>query len=233
MSPTKSIAVVITSNRGLRIGPAVASVISRIISPALTSKDNNNAKNITLTTVDLKSFNLPVFADPLPPKLLSVKSNSNSNGTGTGTASAQHPAGLAWTTEITRHDGYIFVIPEYNYGMSGATKNAIDYLYHGFVGKPVMVVSYGGQGGKLANEQVRGVLGGMGLKVVDKKVELAWPAPAGWQGGIVPDAKKAVFEGKLGEDSEVDWVETRAGDVLEAFGELRGSLSEEDVVKAN
>lgn len=107
------------------------------------------------------------------------------------------PASLAWTAEIARHDAYIFIINEYRYGMSGSTKNAIDYLYHNFVGKSVMSASYGGAGGNKAQEQARSVLSGMGLKVVEKKVELAWTMPEGGS-FLGPDAVKAVLEGGLG-----------------------------------
>ena len=32
-----------------------------------------------------------------------------------------------WTAEIARSDGFIFVTPEYNYGVPGVLKNAIDW----------------------------------------------------------------------------------------------------------
>ena len=116
--------------------------------------------------------------------------------------------------------------------MAGGTKNAIDYLWAGFVGKPVMVVSYGGQGGKLANEQVRAVLTGMGLKVCENRVELAWSkgpsASDGKPAGPGPEAMLAVFEGKLGEVSEEEWLTTKEKEVMKAFRELEGKLGEEN-----
>lgn len=37
--------------------------------------------------------------------------------------------------------------PEYNHGVNGATKNAIDYLVHEWAHKPAGLVSYGGVSG--------------------------------------------------------------------------------------
>jgi NAD(P)H-dependent FMN reductase len=41
-------------------------------------------------------------------------------------------------------DAFLFVMPEYNYGLNAAIKNAIDYLHHEWSYKPVGFVSYGG-----------------------------------------------------------------------------------------
>src|SRR5258705_6413475 len=53
----------------------------------------------------------------------------------------------AWAAKIGSFDGYVFVTPEYNHGISGALKNAIDFLYHEWVNKAAGFVSYGGPGG--------------------------------------------------------------------------------------
>jgi NAD(P)H-dependent FMN reductase len=33
-----------------------------------------------------------------------------------------------WTAKIDLFDGYVFLTPEYNHGICGALKNAIDYV---------------------------------------------------------------------------------------------------------
>lgn len=96
----------------------------------------------------------------------------------------------AWAAEMASLDGYIFVAAEYN-GMPGSTKNAIDFLYGGFVEKPVAVVSYGVQGGSFANEQTRAVLARMALTAGEPAVELAFA------GGLGPDAILSINEGKF------------------------------------
>jgi NAD(P)H-dependent FMN reductase len=45
---------------------------------------------------------------------------------------------------VAAADAFVFVTPEYNYGMPAALKNAIDYLHVEWAYKPVGFVSYGG-----------------------------------------------------------------------------------------
>jgi chromate reductase len=72
------------------------------------------------------------------------------------------PEYVAFRDEIARADGVLFVTPEYNRGMPGVLKNAIDvgsrpYGKSVFNQKPAAVVSAspGSLGGALANHQVR------------------------------------------------------------------------------
>ena len=34
----------------------------------------------------------------------------------------------AWSEKIAAYDGYVFVVSEYNHSITGALKNALDYL---------------------------------------------------------------------------------------------------------
>jgi NAD(P)H-dependent FMN reductase len=54
-------------------------------------------------------------------------------------------------------DGYVLVSPEYNNGMPGGVKNAIDYLYNEWIGKPALIITYGILGGLKSSEQLAGV----------------------------------------------------------------------------
>ena len=72
------------------------------------------------------------------------------------------PEYVAFRDEIGRADGVLFVTPEYNRGMPGVLKNAIDvgsrpYGKSVFNQKPAAIVSAspGSIGGALANHQVR------------------------------------------------------------------------------
>lgn len=197
----KNVAVVVTSTRGIRVGPSVASLVSTVLEPSA------KAANINLKTVDLKSFNLPVFNESMPPMMIKP-----------GGAQFEYEKSRAWADEMTSHDGYIFILNEYNYSMSGAAKNAIDYLMNGFTGKPVVLVSYGVGGGKLANDQAKGVLSAMGLTVIE-------PRPAlGFFGGRGPEGMLAVTEGKIGDDTRKDWSEGHRAEILEAFEKLGEQL---------
>lgn len=197
----KSVAVVVTSTRGVRVGPNVASLVSTVLEPSA------KAANINLKTVDIKSFNLPVFSEPAIPKMVTP-----------GGAQFEQETSKVWADEMTSHDGYIFVLNEYNYGMSGAAKNAIDYLMNGFTGKPTVLVSYGVQGGNLANDQAKGVLSAMGLTVIEPRPRLAF------FGGRGPEGMLAVLEGKIGDNTRKDWSEGHRGEILEAFEKLGEQL---------
>src|SRR3546814_13291363 len=63
-----------------------------------------------------------------------------------------------WAAKIAPFDGFVFVAPEYNHGISGALKNAIDYLSGEWHNKAAGFVSYGGVGGARAVEHLRVVM---------------------------------------------------------------------------
>jgi NAD(P)H-dependent FMN reductase len=55
-----------------------------------------------------------------------------------------HDHTKAWSDMVDTSDAFVFVMPEYNFGISAPLKNAIDYLHHEWHDKPVGFVSYGG-----------------------------------------------------------------------------------------
>lgn len=93
------------------------------------------------TLVDIKTFELPVFDEPRSPQ-----GNPNRDVTG---------GVKKWLDTIGLADGYVFVTPEYNHGISSGLKNAIDFLDNQLVRKPIAIVSHGSVGGARANEQLR------------------------------------------------------------------------------
>ena len=56
------------------------------------------------------------------------------------------PIVKAWNAKIKEADVFVFITPEYNYGISGVLKNAIDNVYasQGFRNKVLLPVSYSG-----------------------------------------------------------------------------------------
>lgn len=48
-----------------------------------------------------------------------------------------------WAAKVASVDGFVIVTPEYNYGMTAALKNALDYLSAEWAWKPTGFVSYG------------------------------------------------------------------------------------------
>ncbi len=115
-------------------------------------------EDIDVELVDLQEINLPFLDEPIPP---SQKKYSK-----------EHT--VRWAKLIEEADGFIFVTPEYNHGMSAVLKNAIDYLWHEWNYKPVCFVSYGSlAGGARAVEQLREVAGE--CKMYDLREQILLP----------------------------------------------------------
>ena len=107
--------------------------------------------------MDIKDFNLPLLDEPVPPSL--------------GQYSKPHTK--AWAAKIDTFDAYVLVTPEYNHGISGALKNAIDFLFAEWNNKAAGFVSYGGAGGARAVEQLRLVLAEVQMATVRNQVLLS------------------------------------------------------------
>lgn len=104
--------------------------------------------------VDIEDFGLPLLDEPVPPSM--------------GKYSKEHTR--KWAAKIAEFDGYVFVTPEYNHGISGALKNAIDYLYAEWNNKAAGFVGYGSAGGVRAVESLRLVMGE--LQVADVRAQV-------------------------------------------------------------
>lgn len=89
--------------------------------------------------VDLRDYPLPLFAAAKSPM---VEPSSD-------------PVAQRWCSKIQEFDGYIYMTAEYNHCISGALKNALDYLHHELYRKPAAFVGYGEVGGAMAIGQLR------------------------------------------------------------------------------
>ena len=201
------VAIIIHSIRNPSVGPRVAEYVKSIID------QREPPIAIDYVLVDVKDFNLPIFNEMLPPAAIPMM------------GSHQHETTKRWSAEISKYAGYIFVTPEYNFGMPGPTKNAIDYLYNEWTGKPGLVVSYGVQGGKLSGDQLKGVLDKMKLQICETRPALPF------LGGQGPDGLAAMTEGKLGDDTRNSWDKEYKSVIEEGLKELEGKLavSQKDV----
>lgn len=94
--------------------------------------------------VDLAAYNLPFFDEAISPRY-SPKRTIN-------------PAATKWLEKLAEADGYLFITPEYNHSITGALKNALDYVTSELAKKPVAVVSYGSVGGARAAEHLKAIL---------------------------------------------------------------------------
>lgn len=114
--------IVIASTREERIGPRVAEWFME------RAKEHGGFE---LRLVDLKEVNLPLLDEPHHPRLRQY----------------QHAHTKAWSAIVEAADAFVFVLPEYNYGMPPAFLNALDYVYAEWNYKPAGFVSYGGASG--------------------------------------------------------------------------------------
>ncbi|KAB5511513.1 flavo protein-like protein [Coniochaeta sp. 2T2.1] len=203
LSSPKSVAIITMSTRTPRVGPQVAALVKSII-----ESNPEASSNITIHPIDLATFNLPVFNEPVIPAMVPAQ------------ASFTHQHSKDWSAAVAAHDAYVLVIPEYNDGMAGGTKNAIDYLKNEWDGKPAMVVSYGIQGGKLASEQAHGSIQRQGVKTTVTRPNLVFFGSAG------PELYSAMLQGELGEQTRKQWTEEESVNILKGFGELRALLFE-------
>ncbi|AKK02069.1 NADPH-dependent FMN reductase [Corynebacterium epidermidicanis] len=143
------IGVILGSVRTTRLGEQVAAW-------AMTQLTTNPTHEFEL--VDLKSFNLPIWESPMPPMMLGGKYDL--------------PSQQAWGDKIAEFDALIFVTPEYNHGIPGALKNAIDSLGPELTGKPVGFISYSYDGGIRVVEQLRSVLANFSMHDVRAQVSI-------------------------------------------------------------
>jgi len=111
-------------------------------------------KDAQFELVDIQAFNLPLLDEAMPPMM----------------AQYSHAHTKAWASKIASFDAYVFVTPEYNHSISGALKNAIDYLFAEWNNKAAGFVSYGSAGGARAVEQLRLVMGE--IKIADVRAQV-------------------------------------------------------------
>ena len=93
--------------------------------------------------VDLADFGLPLLDEPAAAAMSSNYTRAHT---------------ISWSDTITRFDGFVFVIPEYNHSVPAAWKNAVDFLYDEWRDKAAGFVGYGTQGGQRAVEHARAVM---------------------------------------------------------------------------
>jgi NAD(P)H-dependent FMN reductase len=142
------IAIILGSTRPGRNGEAVARWVYEIAKKRIDAE---------FEFVDIKDFNLPLLDEPVPPSQ--------------GQYSKEHTK--SWSAKIDSFDGYIFVTAEYNHGIPGALKNAIDFLYQEWNNKTAGFVSYGSAGGVRSVEHLRLVMAELQIADVRAQVTLS------------------------------------------------------------
>jgi NAD(P)H-dependent FMN reductase len=114
--------------------------------------------------VDLKDFDLPLLDEVHSPSQGKYENDHTKR----------------WSKTIDQYDGFVMVTAEYNHGVPGALKNAIDYLYAEWNNKAVGFVSYGAAAaGQRAVEQLRSIAGE--LQLADVRQQVAFSLFTDWE----------------------------------------------------
>ncbi|MET9324005.1 NAD(P)H-dependent oxidoreductase [Streptomyces sp. NPDC003038] len=143
-----------------------------------------------VTPVDLGVIALPFLDEP--------------EYASTGVYTHQHTRD--WSALVDSADAFLFVLPMYNGGFTAPFKNAIDFLYREWQGKPVGLVSYsaGPSGGAPAAEMLLPVLTRIGMVPAERSVAI--PGIAGLvdpEGFRAPDGLAGQLAGVLDDVAEL------------------------------
>ncbi|KAI9150118.1 NAD(P)H-dependent FMN reductase LOT6 [Paramyrothecium foliicola] len=158
----QTIGVIVGSQRTPRACPQIANFVLGTIRHYQDQKASRSTFDFKL--IDIAAFDLPFFDEPgIPSKIQSADDYV-------------HEHTRAWSSVVSELDAFVFVTPQCNWGIPAGLKNAIDYPFHEWKGKPAMIVSYGGHGGDKCATALSLVLGGgIGVRVVERTVNLTFP----------------------------------------------------------
>jgi NAD(P)H-dependent FMN reductase len=134
--------------------------------------------DVTVELIDLKTWDLPMFA------LAKFPTEGDYEG----------PLQQRWAETIARADGYVFVVSEYNHGITAALKNALDYLYAEWNRKPAAFVAFGNAEGARAVQQ---------LKLVLNELEIAPLPTAVHLRGVAKKIVDGVFTAEAAEEKRI------------------------------
>jgi NAD(P)H-dependent FMN reductase len=135
---------------GIREGRASLPIAEWARDAAATRRD------FTVELVDLKTWNLPIFALGKPPILGGYEDSLQRR----------------WAASVARADAFLFVAPEYNHSFTPVLKNALDYLNAEWNRKPAAFISYGHSLGARAIEQLALVLLELRMVPITQAVQL-------------------------------------------------------------
>jgi NAD(P)H-dependent FMN reductase len=122
---------------------------------------------------DLAEIDLPFMDEPKHPRLREYT----------------HQHTKDWSARVEAADAFVFVHPEYNYGLNAPLKNALDYLNAEWKYKPLGLVSYGGvSAGTRAAQMIKQVVTTLGMFPIFEAVSIPFVAEFVGEGGaIVPN----------------------------------------------
>jgi NAD(P)H-dependent FMN reductase len=147
MDVNERIAVVIGSTRPGRICPGIAEWVREVA---------QEGSPLHYELLDLAAVDLPLLDEPLMAAL----------------GQYQHEHTRLWSRTVSSYGGFVFVFPQYNWGYPAPLKNALDFLYAEWGGKPASCVTYGTRGGNRGARQLREVLTGLHMRELEDHLEV-------------------------------------------------------------
>ncbi len=163
------VGVILGSVRQHRKGAAVADWVVR----------SGQGRAASYELIDLAEHELPYLSEPVPPKAGHYTQESTKS----------------WSAFINGFDGFVIITPEYNGGIPGVLKNALDHLYAEWNGKPVGLVGYGIYSGARALAQLTVLVHELRMADAGPPVKLSVPRDFDEATG----APLAQFDGQLTE----------------------------------
>ncbi len=143
--------LVVTSS--VREGRAADNVLAFINEQLATYADYE------VSIADLKALPMPFFNAPASPSsedFVPIDENV-----------------IAWTKMVGDADAIVFLVAEYNHSLTAVLKNAVDWIYKEWAGKPVTFVGYGWVGGARAIKHLRDIMGSnIAAKATENEVNL-------------------------------------------------------------
>ena len=142
------IGIILGSTRPGRVSPQVGKWVHEL------AKQRTDAQ---FEVVDIADYDLPIYDETVPP----------------GYHNYQKDHTKKWAEKIGSLDGFVFVVAEYNHSITGALKNALDFIYAEWNNKSAGFVSYGSTGGARAVEHLRGIMAELPVADVRGHVSLS------------------------------------------------------------
>ncbi len=141
--------IIVSSTRPNANGPAIGSWVEA----ELVARGD-----VTTAVADLAAVGLPLLDEPHHPSKRRYL----------------HDHTHRWSGLVDAADGFVFITPEYNRGMPGSLKNALDYLHEEWRHKPAAFVSYSGgvSGGTRAVEMAKQTMTALAMWPITEMVNI-------------------------------------------------------------
>jgi NAD(P)H-dependent FMN reductase len=167
----KNVLVVISSARENRAADNVFRQVNAVL---------DEFTDVQVSIADLKDLNIPNFNEPKNPSWDDFEIHNES--------------AKKWSKMVQEANGVLILTPEYNHGMPGSLKNAIDWLYKEWQKKPVALIGYGWHGAPFARKHLVDILPHIGANLLPTQAGLTFKQEINLDGSSINEAAKNIIE---------------------------------------